>query len=63
MLSKLTGQNAQNTGLKGSQIPWMQNMQCGASESLRIISIARRSTVKAHTQAINQLRALLVSAP
>ncbi|ASL95985.1 hypothetical protein BVG94_25285 (plasmid) [Serratia marcescens] len=35
-------------------------MQSGACEALRIISVARR---KAHTQAINQLRALLVSAP
>lgn len=35
----------------------------GAAESLRIVSVARRSAVKAKTQAINQLRALLVSAP
>ncbi len=38
-------------------------MQSGACEALRIISVARRSAVKACTQAINQLRALLVSAP
>lgn len=38
-------------------------MQSGACEALRIISVARRSAVKARTQAINQLRALLVSAP
>ena len=30
---------------------------------MRIVSVARRSAVKAKTQAINQLRALLVSAP
>lgn len=30
---------------------------------MRIISVARRSAVKAKTQAINQLRAILVSAP
>jgi len=30
---------------------------------MRIASVARRSAVKARTQAINQLRALLVSAP
>jgi transposase len=30
---------------------------------MRIISVARRSAVKAKTQAINQLRAVLVSAP
>lgn len=37
--------------------------QSGACEAMRIISVARRSSVKAKTQAINQLRALLVSAP
>jgi transposase len=35
----------------------------GLAEALRIVSVARRSAVKAKTQAINQLRALLVSAP
>jgi transposase len=35
----------------------------GAYEALRIISVARRNAVKARTQVINQLRALLVSAP
>lgn len=38
-------------------------MQSGACEALRIINVARRSAIKASTQAINQLRALLVSAP
>lgn len=37
--------------------------QSGAAEAMRAISVARRSAVKAKTQAINQLRALLVSAP
>ena len=37
--------------------------QSGAAEAMRIISVARRSAVKARTQAINQLRAVLVSAP
>ena len=37
--------------------------QSGAAEAMRIVSVARRSAVKAKTQAINQLRALLVSAP
>lgn len=37
--------------------------QSGAAEAMRIISVARRSAVKAKTQAINQLRAILVSAP
>ena len=35
----------------------------GLAEALRIVSVARRSAVKARTQAINQMRALLVSAP
>lgn len=35
----------------------------GAAEAMRTISVARRSAVKAKTQAINQLRAVLVSAP
>jgi len=35
----------------------------GVAEALRIIAVARRSAVKAKTQAINQLRAILVSAP
>jgi transposase len=34
-----------------------------AAEVMRTLSLARRSSVKAKTQAINQLRALLVSAP
>ncbi|MDQ0627139.1 IS110 family transposase [Paraburkholderia graminis] len=37
--------------------------QSGVAEAMRAISVARRSAVKAKTQAINQLRALLVSAP
>lgn len=35
----------------------------GVAEAMRAVSVARRSAVKAKTQAINQLRALLVSAP
>jgi transposase len=37
--------------------------QSGACEAMRMASVARRSAVKARTQAINQLRAILVSAP
>jgi transposase len=37
--------------------------QSGAAEAMRSVSVTRRSAVKAKTQAINQLRALLVSAP
>lgn len=37
--------------------------QSGAAEAMRAASVTRRSAVKAKTQAINQLRGLLVSAP
>ena len=37
--------------------------QSGAAEAMRAVSVARRSAVKAKTQAINQVRALLVCAP
>lgn len=37
--------------------------QSGGCEAMRIASVARRSAVKARTQAINQLRAILISAP
>jgi transposase len=37
--------------------------QSGLAEALRMLNVARRSAVKAKTQAVNQLRALLVSAP
>lgn len=58
----LDAENAARAVLSGSSkaIP---KMQSGACEALRIISVARRSVVKARTQAINQLRALFVSAP
>jgi transposase len=45
---------------KSTAIP---KQQSGACEAMRITSVARRSAVKAKTQAINQLRSLLVSAP
>lgn len=37
--------------------------QSGVVEAMRAVGMARRSAVKAKTQAINQLRALLVTAP
>jgi transposase len=37
--------------------------QAGAAYAMRAVSVARRSAVKARTQAINQLRGILVSAP
>lgn len=35
----------------------------GAAEAMRVLCVARKSAVKAKTQAINQLRAILVCAP
>ena len=37
--------------------------QTGVAEALRMLSVARRSAIKARTQTINQLRSLLISAP
>lgn len=37
--------------------------QSGAAEAMRTVSVTRRSALKAKAQAINQLRALLVSTP
>lgn len=37
--------------------------QSGVVEAMRVVNVARRSAVKARTQALNQLRSLLVSAP
>lgn len=37
--------------------------QSGAAYAMRAVSVARRSAVKAKTQAINQLRGILVSSP
>jgi transposase len=37
--------------------------QSGAAEAMRTISVARRRVVKVKTQAINELRAILISAP
>jgi transposase len=45
---------------KSTAIP---KQQSGACEALRITSVARRSAIKAKTQAINQIRSLLVSSP
>jgi transposase len=58
----LDAENAARAVLAGhaTAIP---KQQSGVAEALRIVSVARRSAVKAKTQAINQLRALLVSAP
>ncbi len=58
----IDAENAARSVLSGisKAIP---KQQSGACEAMRIISVARRSAVKAKTQAINQIRAMLVSAP
>ena len=55
-------ENAARAVLAGdaSAIP---KAQSGVVEAMRTVGVARRSAVKAKTQAINQLRALLVTAP
>lgn len=55
-------ENAARTVLAGSSSA-IPKAHSGAAEAMREVSIVRRSAVKAKTQAINQLRALLVSAP
>ncbi len=55
-------ENAARSVLSGKSTA-IPKQHSGACEAMRITSVARRSAVKAKTQAINQLRALLVSAP
>jgi len=55
-------ESAARTVLSGD-ICTVPKTQSGPAEAMRIVSIARRSAVKARTQAINQLRGLLISAP
>jgi len=55
-------ENAARSVLSGEETA-IPKTQSGAAEAMRTISVARRSAVKAKTQAINQLRAILVSAP
>lgn len=55
-------ENAARSVLSGDAKAIPKN-QSGAAEAMRIISVARRSAVKAKTQTMNQLRALLVTAP
>lgn len=45
---------------KSTAIP---KQKSGACEAMRIVSVARRSAIKDKTQTINQIRALLISAP
>jgi transposase len=58
----LDAENAARSVLAGTStaIPKLQN---GASEAIRMITVARRNAVKAKTQAMHQIRTLLVSAP
>jgi len=44
-------------------VPAIPKAQSGVVEAMRPISMARRSAVKAGTQALNQLRARIVTAP
>ena len=55
-------ENAARSVLAGTATA-IPKSQSGAAEAMRIISVARRSSVKAKTQAMNQLRSVLVSAP
>ena len=55
-------ESAARTVLSGS-VCAIPKLQSGVAEEMRIVSVARRSAVKARTQAINQLRSLLISAP
>nr|WP_217907644.1 IS110 family transposase [Desulfosediminicola ganghwensis] len=55
-------ESAARTVLSGTDCA-VPKSQSGAAEAMRIISVARRSTVKSRTQTINQLRGLLISAP
>lgn len=55
-------ESAARTVLSGNECA-VPKSQSGAAEAMRIVSVARRSTVKARTQTINQLRGLLISAP
>lgn len=55
-------ESAARTVLSGNACA-IPKSQSGAAEAMRIVSVARRSAVKARTQTINQLRGLLISAP
>jgi transposase len=55
-------ENAARAVLSGKATA-LPKARSGVAEAMRAVSVARRSAVKAKTQAINQLRALLISAP
>jgi transposase len=55
-------ENAARMALSGKALA-IPKLQTGIAEAMRLVSVARRSAVKAKTQTINQLRALLISAP
>ena len=55
-------ENAARAVLSGTATS-VPKQQSGAAEAMRSVSVTRRSAVKAKTQAINQLRALLISSP
>ena len=58
----IDAENAARAVLSGT-VTAVPKQQSGPAEAMRSVSVARRSAVKAKTQAINQLRALLISAP
>ena len=58
----LDAENAARSVLAGTSTATPKSKN-GASEAIRTITVVRRSAVKAKTQAMNQIRALLVSAP
>jgi transposase len=58
----LDAENAARAVLAGTATATPKD-QNGACVAIRMVSVVRRSAVKAKTQAMNQIRALLVSAP
>lgn len=55
-------ESAARTVLSGNAYA-IPKLQSGVAEAMRIVTVARRSAIKARTQTINQLKALLISAP
>jgi transposase len=58
----IDAENAARSILSGISTAVPKNKN-GVCEAIRMVSVVRRSAVKAKTQAMNQIRALLVSAP
>lgn len=58
----LDAYSAARAALSGSATAWPKT-QDGPVEAIRALRVARNSAIKARTQAINQLKALLITAP